>query len=94
MEMFREIYDLKKFSLFLGTPSYILHAMKRIGHLWRRNCLLKHEGKIERGVEVKERRGRRRKALLDDLQEKKGYWKLKTEALDRALWRTYLGRSY
>jgi hypothetical protein len=35
-----------------------------------------------------ERRGRRRRQLLDGLQEKSGYWKLKEEALDRTLWRT------
>jgi hypothetical protein len=40
------------------------------------------------------RRGRRRKQLLDDLQEKKSYWKLKEEALDRTLWRTCFGRGY
>jgi len=65
-----------------------------IGHLWLRNSLLKHEGKIERWVEVKGRRRRRRKLLLDGLQEKKGYWKLKTEAIDRTLWRNCFGRRY
>jgi hypothetical protein len=32
------------------------------------------------------RRRRRRKQLLDDLKEKRGYWKLKEEALDRSQW--------
>ena len=52
-----------------------------------RNCLLKHviEGKIDRRIEVTRRRGRRRKQLLDDLKEKRGYCKLKEEALDRAV---------
>jgi hypothetical protein len=36
-------------------------------------------------------RGRRRKQLLDDLKEKRRYWKLKEEALDRTLWRTRFG---
>jgi len=49
----------------------ILHARKTnwIGHILRRNCLLKHviEGKIPARIEVKERRGRRRKKLLEDL---------------------------
>jgi hypothetical protein len=31
--------------------------------------------------------------LLDDLKEKRRYWKLK-EALDRTLWRTRFGRGY
>jgi hypothetical protein len=29
--------------------------------------------------------------LLDGLKENRGYWKLKEEATDRALWRTGLG---
>jgi glutamyl-tRNA reductase len=77
--------------------SNILHTMKRrkancIGHTLRRNCLLKHiiEGKIE-DIEVTGRQGRRRKQLLNDLKEKREYWKLKDEALDRTLWRTRFG---
>jgi hypothetical protein len=38
------------------------------------------------------RRGRRRRQLLDDLKEKRIYWKLKEEALDGILWRTRFGR--
>jgi len=43
----------------------------------RRNCLLKQviEGKIDGRIEVKRRRGRRHKQLLDDLKEKTGYLK-------------------
>jgi hypothetical protein len=41
-----------------------------------------------------ERRGRRRKRLLDDPKEKRRYWKLKEEALDRTVWRTCFGRGY
>jgi len=41
---------------------------------------------------VTERRGRRRKKLLDDLEETRGYCKLQDEALDRILWRTCYGR--
>jgi hypothetical protein len=40
------------------------------------------EGKLEGRIEMTGRRGRRRKQLLDDLKEKKRYWKLKQEALD------------
>jgi hypothetical protein len=79
----------------------ILHTIKRIkanwiGHILRRNCLLKHviEGKLERRIEMTGRRGRRRKQLLDDLNEKRRYWKLKEEALDRTLWRSRFGRGY
>jgi hypothetical protein len=39
-----------------------------IGHIWRRNCLLKHaiEGKTEGRIEMTGRRGRRYKQVLDD----------------------------
>jgi hypothetical protein len=52
----------------------ILHTVKRrkanwIGHILRRNCLLKHvtEGRIEGRIEGAGRRGRRRRQLLDAL---------------------------
>jgi hypothetical protein len=51
------------------------------------------EGKLEGRIEMTGRRGRRRKQLLDD-KEKRRYWKLKEEALDRILWRTRFGRGY
>jgi hypothetical protein len=77
----------------------VLHTIKRrkanwIGHIWRRNCLLKQviEGKLEVRIEVTGRRGRRRRQLLDDLKEKRRYCKLKEEALDRTVWRTRFGR--
>jgi hypothetical protein len=37
------------------------------------------------------RRGRRRKQILDNLNETEGYWKLKEEAPDRILCRTRFG---
>jgi hypothetical protein len=40
------------------------------------------------------RRRRRRKQLLYDLKEKRRYWKLKEETLDRTLWRTRFGKGY
>jgi hypothetical protein len=50
----------------------ILHEISKwnanwIGHILRRNCLLRLviEGKIKRGKEVTERRGRRRRKLPD-----------------------------
>jgi hypothetical protein len=39
-------------------------------------------------MELNARGGRRSKQLLDDLEEKRRYWNLKAEALDRILWRT------
>ena len=57
----------------------ILHEISKrktnwIGHILRRNWLLQRviEGKIKGGIEVTERRGRRRRKLLDNLKERKG----------------------
>ena len=36
---------------------------------------------------MRERRGRRRRKLLDDLKERRGYFYLREEALDRTMWR-------
>jgi hypothetical protein len=79
----------------------ILHTIQRreanwFGHSLRRNYLLKHvfEEKLRGMVQVTGKRGRRRKKLLDDLKEKRGYWKLKEEAVDRTVWRTRFGRGY
>jgi aminoglycoside phosphotransferase len=41
---------------------------------------------------VTRRRGRRRKQLLDDLGDRRGYAHLKEEALDRIKWRNRFGR--
>ena len=40
------------------------------------------------------RRGRRRRKLLDDLKEKRGYSHLKKEALDRTVWRAGFGTGF
>jgi hypothetical protein len=40
------------------------------------------------------RRGRRRRKLLDDLKERKGYSHLKEEALDRTMWTARFGRGF
>jgi len=37
-------------------------------------------------------RGRRRKQLLHDRKEHRGYWQLIEVALDRTMWRTGFGR--
>ena len=74
----------------------ILHTIKKrrktnwIGHILGMNCLLKYV--IEGKIEVKRRRGRRCKQLLDDLMETSMYWKLKEEALDGSVWRIRFGR--
>jgi hypothetical protein len=67
-----------------------------IGHILRRNCLLKQviEGKIKGEMEVARRRGRRSKKLLDDLKDRRGYSHLKEEALDRTTWRHRFGGGF
>ena len=69
-----------------------------IGHILRRNCLLQRviEGKIKGRIEVTGRRGRKRKKLLDDLKERRGYSRLKKEALERTtcMWRVRFGRGF
>ena len=79
----------------------ILHEIrirkaKWIGHILRRNCLLQHvtEGKIQGGIEVTGRQGRKRRKLLDDLKERRGYSHLKEEALARTMWRARFGRGF
>jgi len=79
----------------------ILHEMRKrkanwIGHILRRNCLLQRviEGKIKGGIEVTGRRGRKRRKLLDDLKERRGYSHLKEEAIDRTIWRARFGRGF
>ena len=52
------------------------------------------EGKIKGKIEVKRRRGRRHKELLDDLKDKRGYCQLKEEALDRTMWRKRFGKGF
>ena len=67
-----------------------------VGHILRRNCLLKQviEGKIKGEMEVTRRRGKRRKKLLDDLKDRRGYCHLKEEALDRTMWRNRFGGGF
>jgi hypothetical protein len=68
----------------------------KFGHIVRRNSLLKQviEGKIKGDNEVTRRRGRRRKKLLDNLKDRRGYSHLKEEALDRTMWRKLLGGGF
>ena len=56
------------------------------------NGLLKE--KIQGGIEVTGRQGRRRRKLLHNLKERRGYSHLKEEALDRTMWRDSFGRGF
>ena len=49
---------------------------------------------IKGQIEVTRRRGRRRKRLLDDLKDRRGFCHLKEEALDRTMWRNRFGRGF
>ena len=40
------------------------------------------------------RQGRRRRKLLDDLKERRGYSHLKEEALDHTMWRARFGKGF
>jgi hypothetical protein len=67
-----------------------------IVHILRRNCLLKQviEEKIKGEMDVTRIRDRRRKKLMDDLKDRRGYSHLKEEALDRTMWRNRFGRGF
>ena len=64
----------------------------RIGHILRRNCLLKQV--IEEKIKGARRQGRRCRKLLDDLRDRRGYSHLKEEALDRNMWRHRFGGGF
>jgi transposase len=73
----------------------ILHEIRKrkanwIGHILQRVT----EGKIQGRIEVTGRQGRRRRKLLDDLKERRGYSHLKEEALDRTMCRARFGRGF
>jgi hypothetical protein len=79
----------------------ILHEIRKqkanwIGHILRRNCLLKQviEGKIKGEMGVTRRRERRRRKLLDDLKDRRGHSHLKEEALDHTMWRNRFGGGF
>jgi len=68
------------------------------GHILRRNCLLKqvNEGKIKGQIEMTRRQGKRRKKLLYDLKDRRGYYEsLDLDLdLDRTMWRNRFARGF
>ena len=91
----------KEVLLRVNEQRNILHEIRKrkanwIGHILCRNCLVKQiiQGKIKGQIKVTRRRGRRRKKLLDDLKDRRGYCQLKEEALDRTMWRNRFGRGF
>jgi hypothetical protein len=75
--------------------SYIQQEEGRLNGLLK-SCLLKQdtEEKIDEKIKVAERRRKRRKQLLEDVNEPRRYWKWKEEALYRTVWGTGCGRVY
>jgi hypothetical protein len=93
--IFKLKYKNEEVLFIVNEQRNILHEIRKqkanwIGHILRRNCLLKQviEGKIKGQIEVT----RRRKKLLDDLGDRRGYSHLKEEALDRIKWKNRFGR--
>jgi hypothetical protein len=87
-----------KVLLRVNEQRNILHEIGKwkanwIGHILCRNCLLQRviEWKIKGGIEVTGRRERRRRKLLDNLKERRGFSHLKEESLDRTMWRAGFG---
>ena len=83
-EQFDRSCEKRSINILSRRTRNILHTINRrkadwIGHILRRNCLLNHvmEGEIQGRVEGTGRRGRIRGQLLDEMKEKRGYWKLK-----------------
>jgi len=92
---------MKKCYLRVNEQRNILHEIRKqkanwIGHILRRNSLLKQviKGKIKGVMEVARRRGRRRRKLLNDLKDRRGYSHLKEEALDCTMWRHRFGGGF
>jgi hypothetical protein len=87
--------------LTVNEQGNILHEIRKwkanwIGHILRRNCLLKQviEGKIKGEKEKKKMRERRRKKLLDELKNRRGYSHLREEALGRTTCRIRFGGGF
>jgi len=95
------IWQMKKCYLRVNKQRNILRETRKrkanwIGHILRTNCLLRQviDGNIKGEMEVTRIRGRRRRKLLDDLKDRKGYSHLKEEALDRTMWRKRFGGGF
>ena len=94
------MWEVKKYYLVNEQRNILREIRKRkanwMGHIWRRNCLLKQviEGKIKGEIEVTRRRGRRRRKLLEDRKDRRGYYHLKEETLDHTTWRNHFGESF
>jgi hypothetical protein len=82
--------------MYVYTHEILKRKANWIGHILSRNFLLQQDigGKTKGRIEVTGRQGRRRRKLLDDLKERRGYLHLSEEALDRTVWRAGFGRGF
>lgn len=79
----RRVLRVKKEGIILNTR----RINRREANWIVMTCFLKGviKEKAKERIEVMGRRGRRRKHLLGELKETRGYWKWQEEALDRPL---------
>jgi hypothetical protein len=89
------MYYLESRSRGISYMKYVNGRLTGVVTL-RRNCLLQqvNQGKINGGMEVTGRRGRRSSKLLDDFKKRRGYSHLKEENLGRTVWRAGFGRGF
>ena len=91
--------------LYVLVPCFLCSHVRTHTFNRRERCLISSlfiyiyikqviEGKIKGEMDVTRRRGRRRKKLLDDLKDRRGYSHLKEEALGRIMWRNRFGRGF
>jgi hypothetical protein len=95
------MWEMEMCYLRVNERINIVHKIRKrnanwVGHILRRNCLLKKviEGKIKGEIEMTRTRGRRRKKLLDDHKDRREFSHLKEKALDRAIWMNRFGRGF
>ena len=81
---------ISKTARFAGTSFWINIYIYIFSTILSKTFPILRKGQIE----VTRRRGRRRKKLLDDLKDRRGYCQLKEEALDRTMWRNRFGRGF
>jgi hypothetical protein len=92
------MWEMKNYYLTVRGQRNILHEITKgktnwIGNILRRNWQV-IEGEMKGGIVVKGRRGRRRRKLLYELKERRGYAHRKEDVLDRTNWRARFGRGF
>jgi hypothetical protein len=80
-------FTTRNFLSFVGSVLLVRHTIKQRKANWISrtlcgNCLIKLI--VKEKVEVTERRGKRIKQLMGDLNERRRYWKLKGEEFELA----------